>query len=102
MSKRTAVFSGARRVLLGAGLALAAAVPSTASATKPVGECTQSYAPLTLTDWLGISPDGTDVFNQVDHNVDGVICFKYYPNGLHQDIYSGNLVDNMSAPHLPS
>ncbi|TML08526.1 MAG: hypothetical protein E6G41_02000 [Actinobacteria bacterium] len=80
-------------------LALAAVVPSTASATKPVGECTQSYSPLTRSQWLDISPDAGDVFDNVNHNGDSIICFKYYPNGLHQDIYTGNLIDNTAAPH---
>jgi len=83
-------------------LALAAAVPSTASATKPVGECTQSYSPYTFDEWLGIAddPEGlTAVFNKVNQNGDGLICFKFYPNAPHQGIFLGNLVDNTAAPH---
>ena len=83
-----------------AALSLAVVV-APASATKPVGECTQSYSPYTLSEWLAISiaPNASDVFQEVDHNGDGVICFKYYPNAPHQDIYIGNLIDDMAAPH---
>jgi hypothetical protein len=93
MSARTRIAPAA----VAAALSLAVFV-APASATKPVGECTQSYSPYTLSDWLAIAND-SDVFQEVDHNGDGVICFKYYSNGPHQDIYLGNLIDDMAAPH---
>jgi hypothetical protein len=94
MSARTRIAPAA----VAAALSLAVVV-APASATKPVGECTQSYSPYTLTEWLAIAPTASDVFQQVDHNGDGVICFKYYSNAPHQDIYLGNLIDDMAAPH---
>jgi len=94
MSARTRIAPAA----VAAALSLAVVV-APASATKPVGECTQSYSPYTLGQWLDIAPNGSDVFQQVDHNVDGVICFKFYSNGPHQDVYLGNLIDDMAAPH---
>jgi len=93
MSTRTRIAPAA----VAAVLSLAVVV-APASATKPVGQCTNSYSLYTLSDWLAISSD-SNVFQDVDHNGDGVICFKYYSNGPHQDIYIGNLIDNMSAPH---
>ncbi|HEX4673565.1 MAG TPA: hypothetical protein VH279_14910 [Solirubrobacteraceae bacterium] len=93
MSARTRIAPAA----VAAALSLAVVV-APASATKPVGECTQSYSRYTLDDWLDISSD-SNVFQEVNHNGDDFICFKSYPNGLHQDIYLGNLIDNMAAPH---
>ena len=86
-------------------LALAAVVPSSASATKPVGECTQSYAPVTLDEFLAIFPPDapadvlTGQFDTTDQNGDSVICFKYYSGGPHRSIYLGNAIDDMAAPH---
>ncbi len=96
MSARTPVALAA----VAAALSLAVVV-APASATKPVGECTQSYSPYTLDQWLDIAsaPNASDVFQDVDHNGDGVICFKYYSNRPHQGIYLGNLIDDMAAPH---
>jgi len=93
MSARTRIAPAA----IAAALSLAVVV-APASATKPVGECTQSYSRYTLSDWQGISSD-SNVFLEVDHNGDGVICFKFYSNGPHQDVYLGNLIDDMAAPH---
>ena len=94
MSARTRIAPAA----VAAALSLAVVV-APASATKPVGACTQSYSAYTLSEWLAIAPNGGDVFQGVDHNGDGVICFKYYANAPHQDIYIGNLIDDMAAPH---
>ena len=61
MSARTRIAPAA----VAAALSLAVVV-APASATKPVGECTQSYSPYTLGQWLDIAPNGSDVFQQVD------------------------------------
>ena len=94
MSARTPIALAA----VAAALSLAVVV-APAWATKPVGECTQSYPPYTLDDWLAIAPTATAVFQDVDHNGDGVICFKYYSNSPHQGIYLPIPIDDMAAPH---
>jgi len=68
-----------------------------ATATPPIGTCTQSYAPETFGD-LAFDPAAQDIFSVIDTNGDGVICFKPYPNGDHAG-HAGNLVDDKAAPH---
>jgi hypothetical protein len=68
-----------------------------ATATPPIGTCTQSYAPYTI-DELAFDPAAQDIFPVIDTNGDGIICFKPYPNGPHAGHF-GNLVDDKAAPH---
>jgi hypothetical protein len=69
-----------------------------AQASAPLGTCTNSYDPYSLEQWLAVAPDGTEIFGVIDTNHDGVICFKWYPNGDHNG-HIGNLVDDKAAPH---
>lgn len=68
-----------------------------AEATPPVGTCTSSYAPYTY-DQLAFDPAAQAIFSVIDTNGDGIICFKFYPNGPHAE-HLGNLVDDKAAPH---
>lgn len=68
-----------------------------ASAAPPVGSCTNSYNPYTFSQ-LAFDPDAQAIFSVIDTNGDGVVCFKFYPNGPHAGHF-GNLVDNKAAPH---
>ena len=68
-------------VILGAG---------PANADTPVGTCTNSYSPYTY-EQLAFDPDAQAIFSVIDTNGDGVICFKFYPNGDHNG-HLGNLV----------
>jgi hypothetical protein len=68
-----------------------------ASASPQVGTCTSSYSPYTEGQ-LGFDPDAQAIFSVIDANRDGVICFKFYPNGDHNG-HLGNLVDDKAAPH---
>jgi hypothetical protein len=77
-------------------LAAMASVPP-ASATPQVGTCTQSYSAYTY-DQLAFDPAAQTIFAVVDSNDDGIVCFKYYPNGPHAG-HAGNLVDDKAAPH---
>jgi hypothetical protein len=70
---------------------------SGAQAATPVGSCTSSYAPYTR-DQLSFDPAAQAIFSVIDANNDGVVCFKYYPNGPHNGHF-GNLVDDKAAPH---
>jgi hypothetical protein len=72
-------------------------IAQTADATPPVGTCTHSYRPYTF-DQLAFDPDAQAIFSVIDTNDDGVICFKFYPNGPHAGHF-GNLVDDKAAPH---
>jgi hypothetical protein len=82
----------------------ALAMPPSAPAATPVGTCTKSYQPYLRDQFaaLGATPDQQQlfaaIFDAVNKNGDAIVCFKFYPNGLH-DIHSGNLVDNNAAPH---
>jgi len=71
----------------------------TAVAGTPSGTCTDSYAPYTY-DQLSTFDSGLTpaLFSVIDSNADGIICFKAYPNGLHNG-HAGNLVDDKAAPH---
>ena len=68
-----------------------------AVAATPTGTCTNSYTPYTYNE-LRFDPDAQAIFAVVDANGDGVICFKFYPNGPHNG-HAGNLVDDKAAPH---
>lgn len=73
------------------------AVAGPADAATPVGTCTNSYEPYTF-DSLAFDPDAQAIFSVIDANGDGIICFKFYPNGPHAG-HLGNLVDDKAAPH---
>lgn len=73
------------------------AAAGSADAATPVGTCTKSYAPYTF-DELAFDPAAQAIFSVIDTNGDGVICFKFYPNGAHAGHF-GNLVDDKAAPH---
>jgi predicted NBD/HSP70 family sugar kinase len=70
---------------------------ASANADTPVGACTNSYSPYTY-EQLAFDPDAQAIFSVIDTNGDGVICFKFYPNGDHNG-HLGNLVDDKAAPH---
>lgn len=74
---------------------IVSAAPVTAA--PPTGTCTQSYDPYTY-DELSFDPAAQAIFTVIDTNGDGIICFKYYPNGPHAG-HAGNLVDDKAAPH---
>ncbi|HET7311251.1 MAG TPA: hypothetical protein VFJ17_07985 [Mycobacteriales bacterium] len=69
----------------------------TAVANPQVGSCTKSY---TLYDKAGLSfdPAAVAIFDVIDTNHNGLICFKPYPNGDHAG-HAGNLVDDKAGPH---
>jgi hypothetical protein len=81
-------------VLPALGITLAA---GPAGATPQVGTCTNSYAPYTFAQ-LAFDQDAQAIFMVIDTNMDGLICFKAYPNGDHNG-HLGNLVDDKAAPH---
>lgn len=68
-----------------------------ANADTQVGTCTNSYSPYTYGQ-LAFDPDAQAIFSVIDTNGDGVVCFKFYPNGDHNG-HLGNLVDDKAAPH---
>lgn len=76
---------------------LLTAMAAPAHAGTPVGTCTNSYNPYTFAQ-LAFDPAAQDIFSVVDTNGDGVVCFKFYPNGPHAGHF-GNLVDDKAAPH---
>jgi hypothetical protein len=90
---RTALAAGGSTLMVMASAVLVA--PATAA--TPTGTCTQSYAAYTY-DQLAFDPDAQAIFTVIDTNGDGVVCFKYYPNGPHAG-HAGNLVDDKAAPH---
>jgi len=83
--------------VLGATTLAPMVLTAPASAAPPTGTCTRSYAPYTY-DELGFDPAAQAIFTVIDTNGDGIICFKYYPNGPHAG-HAGNLVDDKAAPH---
>jgi hypothetical protein len=70
---------------------------SAATAATPTGTCTKSYDAYTY-DQLAFDPAAQEIFAVIDTNGNGIICFKYYPNGPHAG-HAGNLVDDKAAPH---
>lgn len=72
-------------------------VSAPASADTPTGTCTQSYQPYSYAA-LSFDPAAQAIFSVIDTNGDGIVCFKYYPNGPHAG-HEGNLVDDKAAPH---
>jgi hypothetical protein len=90
-------FAMALAALVGQAVAVTlAAAP--ASAGPPVGTCTRSYGSYTFAELLEFDPGAGEVASIVDANGNGVICFKWYPNGDHNG-HLGNLVDDTAAPH---
>ena len=71
----------------------------TAVADTPTGTCTNSYAPYNYSA-LSLKDTGLTLalFQTIDSNGDGIICFKAYTNGPHNG-HLGNLVDDKAAPH---
>jgi hypothetical protein len=85
-------------VVASALVPLASLLPAApATAATPTGTCTNSYAPYTY-DQLGFDPAAQAIFTVIDTNGNGIVCFKYYPNGPHAG-HAGNLVDDKAAPH---
>src|SRR5690242_11460192 len=95
--RRLSLPSASGAIVVMAGALVVGTVGATASAAPPVGTCTSSYSPYTY-DQLAFDPDAQAIFTIIDTNGDGVICFKYYPNGPHNG-HQGNLVDDKAAPH---
>ena len=83
--------------IIGLSTTVAALGTGVARAGTPVGTCTDSYTLMSYAQ-LAFDPDAQAIFNVVDANHDGYICFKLYPNGPH-DAHLGNLVDDKAAPH---
>jgi hypothetical protein len=80
-----------------AGPLTSMAIGQPAAAAPQVGTCTQSYDAYTY-DQLAFDPAAQAIFTVIDSNDNGVVCFKYYPNGPHAG-HAGNLVDDKAAPH---
>ena len=90
-------FAMALTVLVGQAVAVTlTAIP--VSAGPPIGTCTRSYRTYTHDALVAIDPGAEAVFSAVDANDNQVVCFKYYPNGDHNE-HRGNLVDDSAAPH---
>ena len=73
------------------------AIAGPADAGTPTGTCTSSYAPYTYAQFA-FDPLAQAIFPVIDTNGDGIVCFKFYPNGSHAG-HLGNLVDDKAAPH---
>jgi hypothetical protein len=69
----------------------------TAEATPQVGTCTSSYQLYDEPSLAAIDPAVADIFDVIDTNGNGHICFKPYPNGDHAG-HAGNLVDDKAGP----
>ena len=69
-----------------------------ANAATPIGTCTSSYTAYTYSELVAFDPAVQTIFSVIDANGDGIVCFKYYPNGPHAG-HAGNLVDDKAAPH---
>jgi hypothetical protein len=82
-----------RRVLVGfSAVAAAALTPATASGGAPVGQCPQSF-PDVITRAEALLIDGAVIFDAVNKNGDGIICFKPFPNQT-----GGVVIDNTAGP----
>lgn len=94
MSIKTALLASC---LLSAGVF----VPVAAYATPPVGDCPSDYQLLTrkLVSALPDAALALVAYDSVNHNGDGLVCYRAYPNGPHNGGYSGNFIDNTAAPH---
>ena len=68
-------------------------------ADPQVGTCTSSYTLYSERQLVKIDPGVADIFDVIDTNGNGYICFKPYPNGDHNG-HGGNLVDDKSGSHL--
>jgi hypothetical protein len=90
----------ARTALIASCLLVGAFLPTAADASSPVGVCPSDYVSMTKKDVKKL-PDADlalAVFDAVDANGDGTVCYRPYPNGSHNGHY-GNFVDNTAAPH---
>jgi hypothetical protein len=76
---------------------ISAVLVAPATAATPTGMCTKSYSAYTESE-LAFDPAAQAIFTVIDANGNGIICFKYYPNGPHAG-HAGNLVDDKAAPH---
>jgi hypothetical protein len=76
---------------------ISAVLVAPATAATPTGTCTKSYSAYTESE-LAFDPAAQAIFTVIDANGNGIICFKYYPNGPHAG-HAGNLVDDKAAPH---
>jgi hypothetical protein len=92
------------RLTIAAAIAATAVTPvlfavaaEPAAAGTPTGTCTNSYTASSIED-LAFDPAAVAIFDVIDTNQDGIICFKAYPNGPHAG-HAGNLVDDKAAPH---
>ena len=73
-------------------------LPGVAGADPQLGSCTSSYAPIDEPTLALKDPALTvDLFNAIDTNHNGTLCFKPYSNGDHHG-HAGNLVDDKSGP----
>lgn len=84
-------------VLVGQAVAVTLAA-SPVSAGPPIGTCTHSYDSYTYAELLVFDPGAEAILPVIDANNNGVVCFKFYPNGDHKE-HRGNLVDDTAAPH---
>ena len=82
------------KVLVGfSAVAAAALAPATASGAPPAGQCPSSY-PAQITRMDAEEAGVLELFDAVNKNGDGFICFKPYPKKT-----GGNVIDNTAAPH---
>ena len=83
-----------RKVLVSfSAVAVAALTPATAAGAPPVGQCPNSY-PTQITRAEAEAAGVVALFDAVNKNGDGIICFKPYPKKT-----GGNVIDNTAGPH---
>jgi hypothetical protein len=88
----------ARNAAVGCGsLAISMLLPGMAGADPQLGSCTSSYTLIDEPTLAAMDSALTvDLFNAIDTNHNGYLCFKFYPNGDHHG-HAGNLVDDKSG-----
>ena len=85
-------------VVAGASITVSLLLPGVAGANPQEGSCTNSYTLIDEPTLAAMDSALTvDLFNLIDTNHNGVLCFKAYPNGDHHG-HAGNLVDDKSGP----
>jgi hypothetical protein len=85
-------------VVVCGSLTISMVLPGVAGADPKLGSCTSSYELIdeaTLADMDSALTH--DLFNAIDTNHNGSLCFKPYPNRDHHG-HAGNLVDDKSGP----
>ena len=79
-------------------VALSMSLPGVAGADPQLGACTSSYSSIGYDALKSMDSALTpELFNAIDTNHNGLLCFKPYPNDNHHG-HAGNLVDDKSGP----